>query len=55
MDSQGRIFIVEMQMEWTRGFMQRMLFGSASAYVKQLHKGEEVQFPLPRLWNWDYQ
>src|SRR5689334_22500731 len=35
-DKQGRIFIVEMQMEWSTGFMQRMLFNSAHAYVKQL-------------------
>ncbi len=46
-DSQGRIFIVEMQMEWTRGFMQRMLFGSAAAYVKQLHKGEDYNALCP--------
>lgn len=40
-DQQGRIFIVEMQIEWTDSFMQRMLFGSSKAYVQQLQKGED--------------
>ena len=39
-DTQGRHFIVEMQIRWTDHFMQRMLFNSASAYVRQLQKGE---------------
>jgi predicted transposase/invertase (TIGR01784 family) len=39
-DQQGRIFIVEMQIEWTDTFMQRLLFGTAQAYVKQLSSGE---------------
>lgn len=39
-DSQGKIFIVEMQIEWTDSFMQRLLFGAAQAYVKQLNVGE---------------
>ena len=46
-DSQGRIFIVEMQMEWTLSFMQRMLFGAAQAYVKQLYKGENYKALCP--------
>lgn len=39
-DSRGDIFIVEMQMEWTDSFKQRLLFNAASAYVRQLNKGE---------------
>ena len=39
-DQQGKIFIVEMQIEWTDFFMQRLLFGTAQAYVKQLKAGE---------------
>lgn len=39
-DQQGRIFIVEMQIEWNDHFMQRLLFGAAQAYVKQLSAGE---------------
>jgi predicted transposase/invertase (TIGR01784 family) len=39
-DQQGRIFIVEMQIEWSDTFMQRLLFGTAQAYVKQLSSGE---------------
>src|ERR1700738_650684 len=40
-DQQGRIFIVEMQIQWTTGFMQRMLFNASKAYVSQLQKGEQ--------------
>ena len=39
-DNTGRIFIVEMQMDWGTSFMQRLLFGAAQAYVKQLRAGE---------------
>ncbi len=46
-DSQGRIFIVEMQLEWTDSFMQRMLFGASQAYVKQLDKGEKYELLNP--------
>ena len=46
-DLQGRIFIVEMQMERTLGFMQRMLFGAAQAYVKQLNQGEDYRSLYP--------
>lgn len=37
-DNTGRQFIVEMQMYWTTGFMQRVLFNASKAYVKQLDK-----------------
>ena len=32
-DQQGRVFIVEMQIQWTTSFMQRMLFNASKAYV----------------------
>ncbi len=46
-DSQGKIFIVEMQIEWTDSFMQRLLFGVAQAYVKQLNAGEAYHLLNP--------
>ena len=46
-DQQGRIFIVEMQIQWTTGFMQRMLFNASKAYVRQLQKGEQFHLLKP--------
>ncbi len=46
-DKQGRIFIVEMQIQWTKSFMQRLLFGASTAYVQQLEKGEEYDLLKP--------
>ena len=46
-DSQGRVFIVEMQMNWTDHFKQRLLFGTSQAFVKQLEKGEDYRFLQP--------
>jgi predicted transposase/invertase (TIGR01784 family) len=46
-DAQGRIFIVEMQMNWTDSFKQRLLFGTSQAVVKQLEKGEDYTFLQP--------
>ena len=46
-DQQGRIFIVEMQIEWTLHFMERMLFGASQAYVRQLGKGEGYAYLKP--------
>ena len=46
-DSQGKIFIVEMQIEWTDSFMQRLLFSTAHAYVKQLNRGEAYHLLNP--------
>ena len=46
-DAQGRVFIVEMQMNWTDHFKQRLLFGTSQAFVKQLTKGEEYKFLQP--------
>ncbi len=39
-DTQGRIFIVEMQMMWRPSFEHRIVFGASQAYVKQLKVGE---------------
>jgi predicted transposase/invertase (TIGR01784 family) len=38
-DQNGRIFIVEMQMLWTQGFKQRVVFNASKSYVKQIGKG----------------
>lgn len=46
-DAQGRVFIVEMQMNWTDHFKQRLLFGTSQAFVKQLEKGEEYKLLQP--------
>ena len=46
-DSNGRIFIVEMQMNWTDSFKQRLLFGTSQAFIKQLEKGSEYRFLQP--------
>lgn len=46
-DQRGRVFIVEMQIQWTAGFMQRMLFGTSQAYVRQLAKGEGYEYLKP--------
>ena len=46
-DAQGRVFIVEMQMNWTDHFKQRLLFGTSQAFVKQLAKGENYKFLQP--------
>ncbi len=46
-DSNGRVFIVEMQMNWTDHFKQRLLFGTSQAFIKQLVKGEDYKFLQP--------
>lgn len=46
-DRLGRTFIVEMQIEWKDSFMQRLLFGTAQAYVNQLEKGEQYELLNP--------
>jgi predicted transposase/invertase (TIGR01784 family) len=46
-DNYGRQFIVEMQMHWTTGFMQRVLFNASKAYVKQLDKTYEYKSLQP--------
>lgn len=46
-DIHGRVFIVEMQIDWTDSFKQRLLFGTSQAVVKQLEKGESYQLLQP--------
>ena len=38
-DNFGRQFLVEMQMNWTTAFKQRVLFNASKAYVTQTEKG----------------
>ena len=46
-DKSGRIFIVEMQMQWSDSFTKRLLFGASRAYVQQLMAGEDYQSLCP--------
>jgi predicted transposase/invertase (TIGR01784 family) len=46
-DAKGRIFIVEMQIQWTDSFKQRLLFEAGQALVKQLDAGEEYNLLQP--------
>ena len=46
-DGKGRVFIVEMQIDWTNSFKQRLLFGTSQAIVKQIEKGHPYQLLQP--------
>ena len=46
-DRLGRQFIVEMQMNWTSAFLQRVLFNASKAYVRQLESGDEFHLLKP--------
>ena len=46
-DNQGRQFIVEMQMFWTPSFMQRVLFNTSKAYVRQLDRSFDFKYLQP--------
>ncbi|GHV48518.1 hypothetical protein FACS1894181_04460 [Bacteroidia bacterium] len=46
-DTEGRQFLVEMQMYWTESFKKRVLLNAAKAYVSQLDKAEEYKFLQP--------
>jgi predicted transposase/invertase (TIGR01784 family) len=46
-DSRGRQFLVEMQMNWTTAFKQRVLFNASKAYVTQSEKGVEFKSLKP--------
>ncbi|HVV67561.1 MAG TPA: Rpn family recombination-promoting nuclease/putative transposase [Gammaproteobacteria bacterium] len=46
-DEQGRVFIVEMQIQWAASFKQRLLFNASRAYVHQLEKGENYELLKP--------
>lgn len=42
-DNHGRHFIVEMQLQWTADFIKRMLYNSATTYVRQLGQKERYR------------
>ncbi len=46
-DAAGRQFIVEMQMEWSNAFKQRVLFNASKAYVRQLGKSKKYHLLQP--------
>lgn len=46
-DAKGRAFIVEMQMNWTDSFKQRLLFGTSQAFVKQLGRAQDYHLLQP--------
>ncbi|MDR2692576.1 MAG: Rpn family recombination-promoting nuclease/putative transposase, partial [Dysgonamonadaceae bacterium] len=46
-DSDGRQFIVEMQMYWTESFKSRVLLNASKAYVMQLNKAERYELLQP--------
>ena len=46
-DAQGRTFIVEMQMYWTSGFLQRVTFNTSKAYFDPLKRGEDYTLLKP--------
>ena len=46
-DQKGRIFIVEMQLEWSTSFMQRLQFGVSKAFVSQLERGKDYSSLCP--------
>jgi predicted transposase/invertase (TIGR01784 family) len=46
-DVKGHTFIVEMQMLWSPLFQNRMVFGGAQAFVKQLKKGQDYRSLQP--------
>ncbi len=46
-DNHGRQFIVEMQMEWTTAFKQRVLFNASKAYVRQLGRSRKYHLLQP--------
>ena len=46
-DSAGTIFLVEMQLNWDTDFMQRVVFNTSKADVKQLDKGKPFHLLQP--------
>ena len=43
----GRKFIVEMQLNWTVAFKERVLFNAAKAYVRQIDRSENYELLQP--------
>jgi predicted transposase/invertase (TIGR01784 family) len=46
-DTNGRQFLVEMQLYWSDAFKSRILFNASKAYVKQLEKGQKFNLLQP--------
>lgn len=46
-DASGRIFIIEMQMEWSGAFAKRILYTVSQAYVQQLDRGKGYKHLCP--------
>ena len=46
-DTQGRQFIVEMQMLWSPEFKNRVMFNASKAYVRQLNKSVDYELLQP--------
>jgi len=46
-DSEGRQFIVEMQMFWSESFKSRVLLNASKAYVMQLDKAKDFELLQP--------
>lgn len=46
-DSDGRTFLVEMQINWDTDFLQRVVFNTSKAYVKQLDRGKKFELLQP--------
>jgi predicted transposase/invertase (TIGR01784 family) len=46
-DSDGRQFLVEMQMYWSESFKSRVLLNASKAYVRQLDKAEDFKLLQP--------
>ena len=46
-DSDGRSFLVEMQINWDTDFLQRVVFNTSKAYVKQLDRGKKFELLQP--------
>ena len=43
----GRKFIVEMQLNWTTAFKERVLFNAANAYVRQIDRSDKFKLLQP--------
>ena len=43
----GRKFIVEMQMNWTTNFKQRVIFNASKAYIRQIGVGDDYESLQP--------
>jgi len=46
-DSDGRQFIVEMQLDWDESFKSRVLFNASKAYVMQVEKAQKIKLIHP--------